>query len=167
MTVCADRNARVWSAETGGPLTPPLRHLKSPINAAFLDRGHTVVTAAAAGGEAWIWPLREDRRPSEDLVRLARLLSGDSVAASTGPASSPPLRLARLWEEPRHKYPANFAASPQDPADSHDLQAQQSESLGDWPAAVFHWRCLAALRPEDPSLAQRLARAQERLTGKK
>jgi WD40 repeat protein len=167
VTDCADQTARVWNAETGDPLTPLLRHVEWPQNAVFLDGGHTVATFTLQGDTAWLWPLPEDKRSADDLARLARLLTGDSVAASTGPGSSPPTPLASTWKELGDKYPGTFTTSSQEIADWHELQAKESEFAKDWSAVAFHLRCLASQHPQDASLNQRLARAEQRLSNGK
>ena len=42
-----DNNARVWSAETGGPITPPLRHFASVDKVVFSPDGRCVPGASA------------------------------------------------------------------------------------------------------------------------
>jgi WD40 repeat protein len=66
----ADGSARVWDADTGEPLTPPVRHGAAVLYAAFSADGSRLLTAA------------EDRT-----VRAHDALTGEALA--------PPLKLSR------------------------------------------------------------------------
>ncbi len=121
VTASDDGTARVWEASTGSPLTPPLDHGTGQTqivhHAAFGPDGRSVVTA---GATALIWDLRPDGRPVEDLMSLARVLSGH-VLHDTGGLM--PLEPARLLEDWRKIRPPAPAASPpprgMGPADGH------------------------------------------------
>ena len=160
VTAGADRAARVWNAETGDPLTPPLQHPTRLANAYFSANGRRIVTSDEQG-RSWIWELRLDERPVADLVDLARLLAGDTVAASGQLPAPQTESLQVLWERLRDKYPSTFTVSEREIGAWHEYQAAHGEAARQWPAAVFHLQQLLALQPGNLSFLERLTRAQE------
>jgi len=161
VTAAADGSARVWSGQTGDPLTPPFRHFNPVTAATFLNNGKAIFTVDA-GGEARVFRLPFDGRAADDLVAIARVLSGDLIAPLASELDSKePLALA--WQRLRATYPLSFAASSGKMAAWHESQAQESEREGQWGAVAYHLQRLAALRPLNDSLEQRLERAQQRL----
>ncbi|MDB6067234.1 MAG: hypothetical protein JWR26_3442 [Pedosphaera sp.] len=162
VTACADGTARVWNSETGDPLTPWLRcHVRLEA-AKFLPDGRRVVTMDDRG-RARIWELHEDDRPVEDLRDLSRLLIGDTLAPENGPSQpeTDPLRI--VWERLRARYLGDFSVSSREVAAWREFQAAESEYERNWYAAAFHLKLLLTNAPGDPSLLQRLARANENL----
>jgi WD40 repeat protein len=165
VTASLDKGARIWNVETGDLLTPPLRHVSGLVRANFLADGRHVFTRES-NGNGWLWTLPVDERPADDLLDIARLLSGGNVTRSRQMLSSPssPSRLLPdLWEHLRNKYPATFTVSPEDIAAWHEFQAEACESGQQWAAAIFHLERLQRLRPDDPSLSGRLALAKKKL----
>jgi WD40 repeat protein len=80
LTGSRDGTARVWDVATGEPVTPPLRHLVYPNVAAFRPDGRQLVTNEGAG-LVCLWDFSPQERPLEELVRLARVLSGTRLDA--------------------------------------------------------------------------------------
>src|SRR5206468_11244257 len=114
-------------------------------------------------GRAFIWNLPVEEKPAEDLRKLARLLSGDTVTPSGSVDSSGSQPLATIWKELRNKYPADFTTSTGEIAAWHQFEAQDSELQKQWFAAAFHLQHLSSIRPGDQSVLERLARAREQL----
>src|SRR5439155_19189801 len=115
----------------GDPLTPELRHLCKLAKANFLANGHKIATADRQGN-VFIWDLPVETKSVDDLRKLARLLSGDTVTPS-GPvesSSSPPL--STIWQQLRTKYPSDFTTSPEDIAAWHEFEAENSELQQQW-----------------------------------
>jgi WD40 repeat protein/serine/threonine protein kinase len=112
-TASDDNTARVWDAATGAPVTPPLPYAGTVRAVRFSPDGRLLLTAGkdryahlwdAATGEALVpvpragwagaaladpaaavrWELPADPRPVEELVALARWLSGHRVDATGG-----------------------------------------------------------------------------------
>ncbi|MGD0260967.1 MAG: serine/threonine-protein kinase [Verrucomicrobiota bacterium] len=162
VTASFDKTARVWSAETGDPLTPPLQHVATLANAKFLADGRRIVTSDGKGN-FWKWDLPLDERPVDDLRKLGRLLSGTTVAPPGNVNSPQSESLEALWRQLQTRYPSGFATSNEEVAGWHEFQAEESELEQQWFAAAFHLQRLLSMRPGDQSLAERLARAQERL----
>jgi WD40 repeat protein len=159
VTASLDKTARLWSTGIGYPLTPPLLHHSSVKEAKLLpDRGSLVTLDMQ--GRAWIWRLTLDQRPFKDLVRLARLLSGETVVPSSHPDSVSGESLMETWNQLRTRYPADVTVSDEQVANWYDFQADESESEDNPQATVFYLQRLMKLRPGDPSLAERLARAK-------
>ena len=154
LTASADKTARVWEAGTGEPLTPPLRSLAPLARAAFLADPSRIVTIDDSPGSARIWRLTIEQRPLSTLQSLAHLLASDTTSGDAAET---------LWQQFRTNYPAEFAVSPEEIANWHEFQAQDSELQAQWFAEAFHLDRLLALRPGDVSLTQRLARAKAHL----
>jgi hypothetical protein len=162
LTASSDRTARIWSAETGAPLTPRLRQLEKLTDASFLPGGREIVTCDKRG-QAWIWEVPEDRKPIEDIRAMVCLLAGGQIASagvSTAPRQG---SLESLWRRLRAKYPAEFTTSSGEIAAWHEFEAASSELEEQWSAAAFHLERLHAMRPGDPGLSERLARAKKLL----
>ncbi|MCI0536854.1 MAG: protein kinase [Verrucomicrobiales bacterium] len=61
VTASSDRTARVWNAETGHPITPPLQHAAAVRYAAFSPDGSRVLTASA-DHTACVWDARSGQQ---------------------------------------------------------------------------------------------------------
>jgi WD40 repeat protein len=162
LTASSDRTARVWSSETGEPLTPRLRHLQRLTGGRFLPGCRWIATSDQKG-QAWLWEAPLDERPVEDLGAVAHLLSGSRPASARTSASSKEESLESLWRRLRAKYPSDFMTSSDEIAAWHELEAAKSELQQQWLAAAFHLERLLALRPGDQALSGRLARVNGQL----
>jgi WD40 repeat protein/serine/threonine protein kinase len=101
---------RLWDSWTGQPLTPALRHGGRVHHAEFSPDG-TRLLSACADGQARLWEVpAEDSRPVDDLLLLARVLSGQHLDDRAAAAALSPDRLCAAWEELRRRYPAEFGA---------------------------------------------------------
>jgi hypothetical protein len=99
----------------------------------------------------------------DDLRKLGRLLSG-TTAAPPGETISPQSEsLEALWRHLQTRYPSGFATSDEEVAAWHEFEAEESELAQQWFAAAFHLQRLFLRRPGDPSLTERLTRAQAHL----
>jgi len=163
VTASIDRTARVWSSETGQPLTPPLRHLNELENAMFMADGRRILTFDVTG-KARVWKLPLDDRPVEDLISLATLLSGSSVAPEGQLTSPQSEALESVWPRLRAKYPESFETAVEEVVTWHEFQAEESEMKQDWHAAAFHLGKLLEIVPDSESIAKRLDRAQTETT---
>jgi hypothetical protein len=159
VTASGDMTARVWISENGNPLTPSLRHKEGLVAAKFLGNGNLI--AWDRRGDAYVWPLIPDERSIDDLVILARLLSGVSVITRSQLPSPQSESLQSLWTRFREKYPADFAVDAKDTWTWHESQARDSEAEHQWPAAAFHLRRLLVFRPNEQSVVDRLAHAEQ------
>jgi hypothetical protein len=114
-------------------------------------------------GYASLWDLPMDQRPVEDMREIAQLLSGDTGSPTDEPAQPLVEPLEKAWQRLRATYPEEFTTSIEEMMAWHEFQARESESEKQWSAAVFHLEHLLSLRPNDPSLVNRLTRAKEHL----
>jgi hypothetical protein len=162
VTASADKTARVWDAQSGEPLTAPLRSLSPLARAQFLADQSGIVTVDDQGGTQ-VWKLPVEQRPLSTLQSLVRLLSNDTAPASAGTPAPSPESQETLWQRLRTHHAADFAISPAELAAWHEFEAQDSELQGQWFAAAFHLQRLLSLQADDLSLIQRLARAKENL----
>jgi hypothetical protein len=165
VTASSDKTARIWSSETGDPLTPPMRHLAPLATARFLLDGRQIVTTDLLGiSRKWTLPVAE--KPAEDLLKLARLLSGGTIMPSGELISPQPETPLEIWRQLRTRYPEDFATASQEIQAWQEFQAEDCEKHGQWAGASFHWGKLLTTRPSDSGLAARLARANEHLKSK-
>ena len=167
VTASLDRTARVWDAGTGLPLTPSLRHITRVFAANFASDGSQIITSDAPPGElgnAWLWKCHRDQHSVDDLIKLARLLSGGTVVGSDQILSEQTPLLRREWQLLRAKNPSDFAVSTGEIAAWHEFQAEESETEHNWSAADFHLKQLLSIQPADQSLLQRQDLAQAHLT---
>jgi WD40 repeat protein len=95
-TASDDRTARVWDAETGEPVSLPLKHGGMVFQVSFSPDDRRLLTACLDGA-ARIWKLAHDDRPTDDLLRLARLLSGYALETHRGVIPITPDNLQREW----------------------------------------------------------------------
>jgi WD40 repeat protein/tetratricopeptide (TPR) repeat protein len=156
--VATDRGAegrlRWWDLATGEPLTPPLVHPGAVYHAAVSPRGGLAVAACEAGG-AYLWPVPPpDPRPTDDLRRLAEVLSGQRLDPRLGPLPISHEEFAANWNHLRARYPDDFRRS-MDRAAWHRAEAASCEEAGDWPAAAWHLDRLLKSRPSDGELVAR------------
>src|SRR5204862_8245317 len=156
VTASSDKTARVWNSANGDALTPPLRHLSGLVSARFLADGGQIFTSDEEG-KTRIWTLPVDERAANDLMSLARLLSGDS--GTMGQLLAPQSEsLERTWRRLRSRYHSNFATSVEEIVAWHEFQANDCELRHQSFAAVFHLKRLLAIRSGDQSLTERLDR---------
>jgi eukaryotic-like serine/threonine-protein kinase len=161
--VAGDPNNRLtlYDAITGDPLTPPLPQAvvsRSFYPVRFSPDGQWLVSTS--GGRAQLWNLPPDNRPIEDLVALAELLAGRSIAAS-GDFNSPSVSaLTKSWERLRSKYPETFAASPAQARVFRENLVEACEQTCRSFGAIFHLAFLANENPNDDNLRLRLNRAR-------
>ena len=99
-----DSQARVFDAQTGDPLTPPLRHPVAVSGVQFVAGASALVTQTADGC-SWVWPLRQDPRPAADLAELARLLAAHQIDASGSLRPQSKEAVQQSWERLRARYP--------------------------------------------------------------
>jgi serine/threonine protein kinase/WD40 repeat protein len=76
LTASDHRVARVWDAETGEVLAPPLRH-DLAIRRVFFSPDGNRACVVHEGGAVSSWDLTPDQRPVEELLKLARELTGE------------------------------------------------------------------------------------------
>jgi hypothetical protein len=162
VTASADKTARVWSAVTGDPLTPKLLHPEGLTDVRFLADPCQVVTADEIG-DYRSWKLSLDERPLADLILLARLLSGDSIAPWVQANRQEQTPLKAIWPRLRSRYPADFTTSSEEIVAWHEYQAAECRQEKNWVAATFHLdRCLE-LRHGNSLLTVRPAEAKNPL----
>jgi WD40 repeat protein len=91
VVTAGDSSARVYDANTGRPVTPPLRHGAPFASVAFGRDGRQVITVGRGGttciwellgreqSDRWIADLKLHERPPDDLVALAQLLANGRI----------------------------------------------------------------------------------------
>jgi WD40 repeat protein len=169
ITASWDQTARVWDAETGEPVSPPLRHPWKVYHAAFVNAGYRVY-AAGKDGTAWLWDLAQDNRPSSDLASISQLLAGYRASyteAEGDPAQRAQRALRGPWDRMHAAYPSAFIVSRDEILAWHRRLADLCETNRQWFSARFHLERLRAMDPDDPTLPNRFAQAQEQLANER
>jgi hypothetical protein len=122
VTSTTGNDLRVWEASTGEPLTPPLKLSNSAGHVAFVAGGKYM---AAKTTDSWhLWRLELNQAPVDDLLALARLLSGHRIDAT---GVSEPLEVSVLsnsWARLHTLLPESFAWSPSLPDSSPAANTQ-------------------------------------------
>jgi WD40 repeat protein len=126
VTASRDRTARIWDSETGAPLTPWLRHLDELSEARFVCDQSKIISFDRYGN-SWVWALPMDRRPLEDLRKLAELLSCGSAATSNPMEFPTTASLMQGFQQLKTKYPESFAATPDQISAWQNFRARKNE----------------------------------------
>jgi WD40 repeat protein len=159
------QTARVWDAQTGEPLTAPLRHDWPFAHAQFVNDGHEIFTRRSRqfGGQTMLWKLPVDKRGIEELNELATVLSGHRPDLRGAVQPQTPEDLQKAWEGLLAKHPGDFSVSLDDIINWDLREAKASEGAKQWSAAVFHWNHLIQAKPDNQIYQNRLNRARDLL----
>ncbi|MBI2947272.1 MAG: protein kinase, partial [Verrucomicrobia bacterium] len=128
---------RVWDAQTGEPILP---HPPPYFTVGWTELSSDArrVLMATGGGHVRVCELNEDRRPPEDLILLARVLSGQVIDANGNLSPLAPAALSNAWQRLRLKYPAAFTATADDLIRWDWSEVWASIHAKQWSAALFH-----------------------------
>jgi WD40 repeat protein/tetratricopeptide (TPR) repeat protein len=155
--------ARVWDAETGEALTPPLRHswanpwMMWGDPSVPISPDNRVLATAYRDGSVGLWDLSPDERPAEDLLLLAQLLTQQKNRAGQSPEALSTEEVVAAWEKLRTKYPESFSSSAVDDYEWHRHGAEICERRELWDEAFRHLDRLFQANPDDQSLRSRRA----------
>jgi eukaryotic-like serine/threonine-protein kinase len=143
VTASQDGTARIWEAETGQPISPPLRHGQAVRFAVFGPDGYRVLTTCE-DDRCRVWDVSPDARPAEDLVTLAELRSGHRIDRTGTVFPLGADEYMRRAETLRTKYPNDIDATPAAARTWRLQQIRDCMSDGDLRAANLHFWWLVA-----------------------
>jgi WD40 repeat protein len=126
VTAGRDQAARIWDSDTGAPLTPWLWHLDELSEARFVPDQSKIITSDLHRN-TYLWNLPVDRRPLEDLRKLAELLSSGSAASSNPMEFPTTTSLIQEFQELKAKYPECFTATPEEISAWQNFRAHRDE----------------------------------------
>jgi WD40 repeat protein len=157
--------ARVWDAQTGESLTPPLQHPWHFLQAQFIDDNRKILTRRARdqGGTPTLWDLPIETRSLEELAELEKLLSGHQMDLNGAVLPQKPADLQKTWMKLFAHPPKNFTVAPGDIIRWHIREAEACEMAQQWNSAVFHWTQLVQAKPVDKTFQDRLNHALDQL----
>ena len=147
----------VLDADTGQPLTPPLRARGKVETVGFSPDGGRLL--ALGGDWAQVWETPKETRSVEVVTQHAQLLSGRQF---DGKARIVPLLAgasSNLWHSLRSRDSASFGFDPKQLRAWHKFEADRAEKEQHWFAAAFHLEQLLKDQSQDEALLRRLRRA--------
>jgi WD40 repeat protein len=106
-----DGGARLWNVVDGGPVSPPLRHWASVLTVEFDGQGRFVLTASE-DGTARTWPLASIDLAPDQMLQVARALSGKRLDSQFKMIAVPADELQALFRQLRDLHPEFFRATP-------------------------------------------------------
>lgn len=107
VTGARDGVVRLWDSHRGTLMAQFFGHTEYVDRVSFCPDGRRVISTGL-DGQARVWTLPTDSRPLDDLVRLARVLSGRRIDASGQIAPAPAHEIVRDWGLLREKNPDGF-----------------------------------------------------------
>jgi WD40 repeat protein len=94
----ADQFVRVWDAETGEPVSPPLPHNTSVIWADWSPDGREIVTCVS-GGKIRIWDVSPAGSSVAELTRQAELMAAHRLDPQIGRVPLTTAEIIARWRE--------------------------------------------------------------------
>jgi hypothetical protein len=129
----------------------------------FSSDGRRLLTSGDSD-PTMLWDLSPDDRPTDDLLRLVQLLTGQRLDEGGNLTAVLQADARRAWDLLRPKYPTDFALpSAEDLRTWHQRQVDDAEDQEDWFAAKWHLERLLLTDPRQESLVRRRDKANAKL----
>jgi WD40 repeat protein/serine/threonine protein kinase len=111
-TASADARVQLWDSVTRKPLTPPLRIPEgTPASVRFVKDDTAVFVTTEEGG-AWLWRLKLENRPLEQLAGLYEVVAGRGDFEANRFRTTPQERLKQAWLKFTRENPEDFEVTP-------------------------------------------------------
>jgi WD40 repeat protein/serine/threonine protein kinase/Flp pilus assembly protein TadD len=143
-----DQTARVWNAESGQTLSPPLHHSWAVRQVRFSPEGDHLLTTGPTG-IVWSWELPTTDCATDDLVRLAQLLSGSRIDPHRGIMPVTPDEQKELWTTLRQRRNEFFHFSADHITAWHRQIAEECIRGERWIEALWHLDKLIGQQPDN------------------
>ena len=123
----------MFELETGMPVSSPMQH-SGAVDGAFSGDGRRISTVAQSGkGQSiHVWELTDPRLPKDEMVRVAKLVSGRTIDESGATSPLDPAAHQELLFDLRSRYPGEFRRSDRNIKHWYEQQSRRIESELRW-----------------------------------
>jgi WD40 repeat protein/serine/threonine protein kinase len=139
LTGARNKAARIWNSATGQPISPNITHPSGRVVQANYSTDESRTITATTDGRLFVWPIPTDERPTDDLIRLAKVLHGYRLDRFGGFSAIPNDDFRALCRAAEDRYVADFAVSDAARAAWHRGEMVTAAREGRPGAAVFHF----------------------------
>jgi WD40 repeat protein len=143
----AEREVATWDARTGEGPGPAVKHAAPLFTAGVSPDGRWLLSLSNRG-ETTLHDLIGAEKSADDLARLVRVLSGQSVVGTTT-STIPPDALAADWRKVRDGDPAQLTSTPAMRSQWHSEQLWPLVNAGAWRGAIRQFEQVEPAKGEE------------------
>ncbi len=159
VTLTAQGMAQLWDVRTGEALTVPTRIGQDGGRAWFTSDGKRVLLALDSG-DLHVWHPEADRRPADDLRRIAETLSAQRLDRKAGLQGVSAESLLAAWQVLSRRVTRVDETDEKKRIERSRAMAHQLEQASVWAGAAAHLDQVIRAHPQELALRHRRARAR-------